>query len=138
MPSRFADTVTPPNFSPDAEVMVPESDCSAACEATVVTTPQTNRMAPMVRKSRNWKKITIQLDFLKPFEGHNTAEFTLEPQGGSTKVTWAMYGPSRYITKLISVFVSMDSMVGKDFETGLANLKTVAEKNDRATMTEIK
>lgn len=83
-------------------------------------------------------KITIQLDFLKPFEGHNIAEFTLEPQGSSTKVTWAMYGPSPYITKVICVFISMDSMVGKDFETGLANLKTVAEKNDRATMTEIK
>jgi carbon monoxide dehydrogenase subunit G len=83
-------------------------------------------------------KVTIQLDFLKPFEGHNIAEFTLAPQGSSTKVTWAMYGPSPYITKVMSVFISMDSMIGKDFESGLANLKTVAEKSDRAAMTEIK
>ena len=72
-------------------------------------------------------KVTIKLDFMKPFEAHNTAEFTLEPKGDSTNVTWAMYGPSEFITKVMGVFVSMDKMVGKDFETGLANLKAVAE-----------
>jgi carbon monoxide dehydrogenase subunit G len=72
-------------------------------------------------------KITIKLDFIKPFEGHNTAEFTLEPKGDSTNVTWTMYGPSVYIAKVMGVFVSMDKMIGKDFETGLANLKSVAE-----------
>jgi carbon monoxide dehydrogenase subunit G len=72
-------------------------------------------------------KVTIKLDFLKPFEAHNTAEFTLEPKGDSTNVTWTMYGPSAYIHKVIGVFVSMDKMIGKDFETGLANLKSAAE-----------
>jgi uncharacterized protein YndB with AHSA1/START domain len=73
-------------------------------------------------------KVTIKLDFLKPFEGHNVAEFTLVPRGGSTDVTWAMHGPSRFLTKMIQVFVSMDSMIGKQFETGLANLKALTEK----------
>ena len=73
-------------------------------------------------------KVNIKLDFLKPFESHNTTEFTLVPQGDSTKVVWNMVGPSPYITKLMSVFVSMDSMIGKDFEKGLANMKAVAEK----------
>ena len=73
-------------------------------------------------------KVTIKLDFVKPFEGHNVAEFTLELKGDSTNVTWTMYGPTAYIAKVIGIFVSMDSMIGKDFETGLANLKAVAEK----------
>ncbi len=73
-------------------------------------------------------KVTIKLDFIKPFEGHNIAEFTLEPKGDSTNVTWAMHGPTPYIAKIIGVFVSMDRMIGKDFETGLSNLKAVAEK----------
>ena len=73
-------------------------------------------------------KIRIKLDFLKPFEGHNFAEFTLEPKGDSTNVTWVMDGPTNYITKVISIFVSMDSMIGKEFETGLANMKAIAEK----------
>lgn len=74
------------------------------------------------------KKLLIKLDFIKPFEGHNTAEYTLTPSGDTTQVTWAMYGPSTYVTKLMGVFVSMDSMIGKDFEAGLANLKAAAEK----------
>jgi hypothetical protein len=73
-------------------------------------------------------RITIKLDFIKPFEGHNVAEFTLVPEGGATNVTWSMDGPTPYIGKLIGVFVNMDSMIGKDFETGLANLKAIAEK----------
>jgi len=73
-------------------------------------------------------RVTIKLDFLKPFEGHNTAEFTIVPQGDSSTVTWAMYGPSAYIHKLISLFLSMDQIVGKDFESGLANLKALTEK----------
>lgn len=73
-------------------------------------------------------KVAIKLDFAKPFEAHNIAEFTLEPKGDSTNVTWAMYGPNLYVSKLMSIFFSMDNMIGKDFETGLANLKTIAEK----------
>ncbi len=72
--------------------------------------------------------VTIKLDFIKPMQGHNVAQFTLEPKGETTTVTWIMQGPSPYIAKLISVFVSMDSMIGKDFESGLANLKAIAEK----------
>jgi len=73
-------------------------------------------------------KIVIQLDFIKPFEAHNMGELTLQPQNGGTLVTWAMYGPSPFISKLFGVFVSMDKMIGKDFEDSLANLKAVVEK----------
>jgi uncharacterized protein YndB with AHSA1/START domain len=73
-------------------------------------------------------KVVIKLDFIKPFEGHDIAEFSLVPKGDSTDVTWVMSGPSPYIAKIMSIFASMDSMIGKDFEQGLANLKAVAEK----------
>src|SRR2546430_6898076 len=73
-------------------------------------------------------KVTVKLDFLKPIEGHNIAEFTLEPQGDSTSVTWVMRGPAPFLSKFIQVFISMDSMIGKEFETGLGNLKSIAEK----------
>jgi hypothetical protein len=71
--------------------------------------------------------IRIKLDFMKPFEVHNIAEFTLEPIGAATRVTWAMHGPSPFMARLIGMFISMDRMVGRDFETGLANLKRLAE-----------
>jgi hypothetical protein len=54
--------------------------------------------------------------------------FQLEPQGDGTRVVWTMSGPSAFMTKLMGVFVSMDKMVGPDFEKGLASMKAVAEK----------
>jgi uncharacterized protein YndB with AHSA1/START domain len=74
-------------------------------------------------------KIVIKLDFLKPFEAHNTATFTLVPQGDATEVIWAMDGPSTFITKVMGVFVNLDKMIGTDFEAGLANLKRLTEQN---------
>jgi len=77
--------------------------------------------------SNSLSKIVIKLDFLKPFEAHNTAEFTILPQGGATNVNWVMHGPASFTSKVMQVFMNMDRMVGKDFETGLANLKTITE-----------
>jgi uncharacterized protein YndB with AHSA1/START domain len=74
-------------------------------------------------------QIVIKLDFLKPFEAHNTATFTLAPQGDTTEVTWAMDGPSPFITKVFGLFVNLDKMIGNDFEAGLANLKRQTEQN---------
>ena len=73
-------------------------------------------------------KIVIKLDFLKPFEAHNTAEFTMLPQGDATSITWLMHGPASFMVKVMHVFINMDKMVGKDFEAGLANLKRLVEK----------
>ena len=73
-------------------------------------------------------KVTMNLDFLRPWEAHNVVEFTLEPKGDTTNVTWAMQGPAPYMAKVMHVFMNMDRMVGDDFEAGLANLKTLAEQ----------
>ena len=73
-------------------------------------------------------RVTIKLDFTRPFEAHNIVDFTLEPQGDMTTVTWAMRGPVPYLAKIMHVFMDMDKMVGTDFETGLANMRAVAEK----------
>ena len=73
-------------------------------------------------------KLRIKLDFERPFEGHNIAEFTFVPQGDATLVTWAMYGPAPFLSKVMQVFINMDRMIGKDFEAGLASLKTLTEK----------
>jgi hypothetical protein len=73
-------------------------------------------------------KVTIKLDFLKPFEGHHTAEFSMVPSADSTTVTWAMYGSSPFMMKVMGTFMNMDRMIGDDFAVGLANLKAVTEK----------
>ncbi|WP_433965791.1 SRPBCC family protein [Tunturiibacter gelidiferens] len=73
-------------------------------------------------------KTTIKIDFLKPFESHSTADFVLEPQGSDTRVNWIMNGPMRFFPgRVMSVFTSMDKVVGPDFDKGLANMKAAAE-----------
>jgi uncharacterized protein YndB with AHSA1/START domain len=73
-------------------------------------------------------KIVLKIDFIKPMEGHNTIDFAIMPQGDTSVVTQAMYGPSPYISRLMTIFFSMDKMIGSKFEEGLANVKTIAEK----------
>jgi len=72
-------------------------------------------------------RLIIKLDFLKPFEAHNQAEFALASEGGATRVTWAMTGPQAFPMKAMGLFMNMDRMVGGDFEKGLASIKQIAE-----------
>ncbi|RZJ13522.1 MAG: polyketide cyclase [Rubrivivax sp.] len=72
--------------------------------------------------------VRMKLDFVKPFEAHNNAEFALQPTSdGATEVRWTMAGPNNFIGKLMGVFIDMDKMVGRDFEDGLQNLRQLAE-----------
>ncbi|HEX8254558.1 MAG TPA: SRPBCC family protein [Thermoanaerobaculia bacterium] len=71
--------------------------------------------------------VRIKLEFQRPFKASNITEFSLQPSGETTTVTWAMEGPSLYIGKLMGLFFNMDKMIGKDFESGLASLKARAE-----------
>lgn len=73
-------------------------------------------------------RLTIALNFIKPFEASNTVNFVLTPGADGTEVAWSMAGQNNFMSKVMQVFVSMDKMVGPDFEAGLANLKAAAEK----------
>jgi uncharacterized protein YndB with AHSA1/START domain len=72
--------------------------------------------------------VQLNLDMIEPFAAHNIVEFSLEPNGPVTKVTWMMNGAVPYPAKIMHMFFDVDAMVGKDFEAGLANLKATAEK----------
>lgn len=73
-------------------------------------------------------RITIKMDFIKPFQARNTLEFILQAESDSTRVTEAIFGPSPYVSKLMSLVCSMDKMIGGKFEESLAALKTLAER----------
>jgi len=72
-------------------------------------------------------RVTVRMDFIKPFAARNTVEFTLKAEGDSTRVTQAIFGPSPYISRLFGLFCSMDKMIGGKFEESLAALKATAE-----------
>lgn len=93
-----------------------ESKGKAGCGRMVIT----ESTAP--------SKIAVRVDFVKPFRACNLNEFTLEPKGDITRVTWTMHGTNPYIAKVMGIFVNMDRVLGKHFETGLQSLKALSEK----------
>lgn len=80
-----------------------------------------------IKESIPNQRIVLDLHFLKPLESTALTEFTFKPVAEGVSVTWAMSGVNTIPGKAISLVASMDKMVGKQFEEGLANLKTVAE-----------
>ena len=80
-----------------------------------------------IKESTPDRHIALDLHFLKPFESTALTQFTFAPVDEGVNVTWAMEGENNLIGKAMSLFVSMDKMVGTQFEEGLANLKSVAE-----------
>ena len=74
------------------------------------------------------KMVQLDLHFLKPFQADNVTEFMIAPKGKLTTLRWEMRGPRPFFMRMMRLFMDMDKMVGKDFETGLANLRAVVEK----------
>ena len=83
------------------------------------------RMA--ITESQPASLIRIKLEFLRPFKATNTTEFTFKAEGSGTLVTWNMFGKNNFMSKAFGLFVNCDTMVGKDFEKGLAQMKSVTE-----------
>ncbi|HRI66721.1 MAG TPA: SRPBCC family protein [Polyangium sp.] len=73
------------------------------------------------------KRIDIDLHFIRPFEDNPKNGFVFDATGKETKVTWKMDGKNGFMGKVMSLFMDMDKMIGKDFEKGLADLKKVSE-----------
>lgn len=80
-----------------------------------------------ITESKANESIQFQLDFLKPMKASNKAEFTFQPDGNQTQVTWSMSGTNNFMAKLIGLIMNCDKMVGGQFEQGLASLKAVVE-----------
>lgn len=74
------------------------------------------------------ERVAIDMQFIKPFESNAATTFTFEPDEGGTRVTWAMGGENTMLGKAFSLVANMDRMIGKDFEEGLANLASIAER----------
>jgi hypothetical protein len=80
-----------------------------------------------ILESKPNELVKEDLTFIKPFEAKNTITYTLVPDGAGTKITWGMDGENGFAGKMFGVFMDMDKMLGKDFDDGLAALKTLAE-----------
>jgi hypothetical protein len=77
--------------------------------------------------SKPYESIHIQLEFQKPWPSKNATTFTFEPVAEGVTVRWTMEGTNNFMGKAFSLFMDMDGMIGKDFEKGLATIKTLTE-----------
>jgi hypothetical protein len=82
-------------------------------------------------ESRPSELIRVQLEFVRPFAATSIAEFTFKPEGERTAVTWSLNGHNNFIAKAMGLVVNTDRMIGGDFETGLAQMKSAAEAGPR-------
>jgi len=73
-------------------------------------------------------EVTMQLTMRKPMKAQNLIVFSLKPTEDATEVTWLMQGKVPFVGKILHLLFSMDKMVGRDFESGLADLKAIAEQ----------
>lgn len=73
------------------------------------------------------KLVVIKADWQKPFALQNINQFTLEPDGTGTKVTWSLHGQNVYVMKVMGLFTNMDRKMGEHLELGLSDLKAIAE-----------
>ncbi|RZL48036.1 MAG: polyketide cyclase [Pedobacter sp.] len=73
------------------------------------------------------KLVDIEMKFLKPWESIADTKFLIVPEATSNKVIWTISGDHNLLSKWMCVFMSMDKMIGKDFESGLKSLKEKSE-----------
>lgn len=74
------------------------------------------------------KRIDSELRFLKPWKSTSDAFLEFEElSSAQTKVTWGFSGKNNFPMNIIAMFMSMDKMIGKDFEEGLSNIKSILE-----------
>jgi Polyketide cyclase / dehydrase and lipid transport len=83
-------------------------------------------------ESRQSELIKIKIEFLRPFKATNTAEFTFKTENNQTVVSWSMFGKNNFMSKAMGLIMNCEKMIGGQFEEGLANLKSVAEKAPKA------
>ena len=103
------------------------ADNGVGAASTWIGSGNTGKGRMTITKSIPPQSVAVEVDWQRPFRVRNINEFQLEPDGANTRVTWSMSGPNLFMMKLMSVFSNMDKMMGKHFEAGLRNLKSISE-----------
>jgi carbon monoxide dehydrogenase subunit G len=93
---------------------------------------QVGEGAMTIMESKPGELVRINLEFIKPFAGTSTAEFTFKPVGDQTEVTWSMSGKNNFIGKAMSLIMNCEKMIGPQFEQGLANMRAVVEAKSKS------
>lgn len=80
-----------------------------------------------IEESKANELVRIKLEFIRPFPSTSPTTFTFSPAAEGVTVTWKMDGTNDFMGKAFCLFVDMDAMLGKDFDSGLAAMGKIAE-----------
>lgn len=80
-----------------------------------------------ITECQSGKLVRMLLEFYRPFPGFNDVTFTFVPEGSGTVVTWSMSCQMAFVPRLVGIFVSMEKMIGAQFEKGLTDLQVIVE-----------
>ncbi len=117
------------NKDPNVKTTFSGEDGSIGAKSTWKGNEEVGEGNQTITKLDFGKRIDIELNFIKPFEGKANAFFTFEAlEGNKTKVIWGIDGNDPYPVNLMQLVIDYDKMMGPEFEKGLANLKKILEK----------
>jgi len=74
------------------------------------------------------EETTYHLKFIEPMASEADGYTRLTLEEGGVKVAWGFTGKSPFPWNVMTLFMNMDKMLGKDFERGLQILKDLCEK----------
>lgn len=126
------DAWTPYNKDPAMQKTYSGSDAGVGARYAWVGNKQVGQGEISIRETQPPHLLVFDLHMIKPFEGRNMATFSLDADGDATQVTWSLDDKHKLMHKVMTIFLNLDKMIGKDFEVGLERLKTVAEQQEKA------
>lgn len=116
-------------LDPDAKMTFTGADAGKGAVAAWAGNDKVGVGKMTIVESRPGEAVNIKVEFTEPFEGSTNSDFTFEPEGNQTKVTWAMHGQHGFVEKAFCLVMDGQGMMADDLVKGLAQLKQVAGQN---------
>lgn len=113
---------------PNMEKTFTGTDGEVGCVSSWIGNKEVGEGEQEITKIIDGERIESELRFLKPWKSTSDAFLICEEIEKGTKVTWGFSGKNKFPMNIMFLFMSMDKMIGKDFEEGLSSLKAVLEK----------
>lgn len=79
-------------------------------------------------ESRPPEYVKVKLEFRKPMQGTNFAEYKIINDRETSDIVWSMSGRNNFFQRLVGIFINTDKIVGREFENGLNYLDEILSK----------
>lgn len=122
-----------PDLDPELKMQYSGPEAGVGAKSTWDSPGKMGAGSATVEDSVLNKTVRTKLEYTRPFHMLQEAEISISDAAaastsGSSTVTWSVKGQYMYPQKVVGLFLSMDKMVGDNFESGLSKLKSLLER----------